>query len=159
MPLCYYMNSMRRVDSWLRRFIRNIYLPGIVAGMLVTMYKFIFVRRVTLQYPEEKLPVPKGFRGEHRLKKDELGRPKCVACFMCATACPSNCIHIEAGESPWPDREKIPVKFDIDMLKCIYCGMCEEACPCDAIELTQKYYTCSTTREEKVYDITKLLNN
>ena len=56
------------------------------------------------------------------------------------------------------DREKIPVVFNIDMLKCIYCGMCEEACPCDAIELTPTFTKISTTREEKIYDINKLLS-
>jgi NADH-quinone oxidoreductase subunit I len=63
-----------------------------------------------------------------------------------------------AGPSPWLDRDKIPVKFDIDMLKCIYCGMCEEACPCDAIELTPTYNQVSTSRAEKLYDINKLLS-
>ena len=78
------------------------------------------------------------YRGVHRLNKDEEGRVKCVACFMCSTACPARCIHIEADEIPWADREKYPAKFDIDELRCIYCGMCEEACPVDAIELTQR---------------------
>lgn len=115
--------------------------------------------RFTLEYPFVKLPTRKGYRGEHRLKKDGQGRPKCVACFMCSTACPAECISIVAGESPWPDRDKVPVKFEIDMLKCIYCGMCEEACPCDAIELTEKYTQVATSREEKIYDLKRLLRN
>jgi ferredoxin len=82
------------------------------------------------------------YRGVHRLNKDEEGRVKCVACFMCSTACPARCIHIEADEAPWDDREKYPAKFDIDELRCIYCGMCEEACPVDAIELTHSLRHC-----------------
>lgn len=97
------------------------------------------------------------FRGVHRLNRDEEGRVRCVACFMCATACPANCIHIEGTESPWDDREKYPIKFDLDELRCIYCGMCEEACPVDAIELTHTYDIVGMTRQEMIFDKEKLL--
>src|SRR5580765_3842982 len=86
-----------------------------------------------------------------------VDRVKCVACFMCSTACPARCIHIEADEAPWPDREKYPAKFDIDELRCIYCGMCEEACPVDAIELTSTYDIVGLTRQEMIFDKSKLL--
>jgi NADH-quinone oxidoreductase subunit I len=118
----------------------------------------LFLRRAfTQQYPEEKREPFPGYRGEHRLKKDAQGRPKCVACFCCATACPSRCIQIVAGEAPWPDREKYPVVFEVDLLRCIYCGMCEEACPCDAIELTPRFNTAMTSRAQAVYDRDRLL--
>ena len=77
--------------------------------------------------------MPPNYRGVHRLNRDEQGRVKCVACYMCSTACPARCIDIVAAPSPWPDREKYPEAFVIDELRCIYCGMCEEACPVDAI--------------------------
>jgi len=149
--------GLRARSAW-SRFMIWLYLPAIFAGMAKTM-QWIFRPKATLQYPEQQHVPRKGYRGEHRLKKDEEGRPKCVACFMCATACPAECITIVAGEAPWPDRDKYPVKFEIDMLKCIYCGMCEEACPCDAIELTQTYTQVSTTRAEKIYDKERLLRN
>lgn len=139
-------------------FISKTYIGGAIKGMYITLRHLLFERRATLMYPEKKHIPDKGYRGEHRLKKDAQGRPKCVACFMCATACPAECITIVAGVAPWPDRDKVPVRFDIDMLKCIYCGMCEEACPCDAIELTEQYTIVATSRREKVYDMNKLLS-
>lgn len=113
----------------------------------------------TIHYPEERRAPYPGYRGEHRLKRDELGREKCVACFLCSTACPAHCIEIVAEEAPWADREKRPRLFNIDMMRCIYCGMCEEACPCDAIELTPVYNIPSRTRQEKIYDKERLLSN
>ncbi len=139
-----------------------IYLPAVIMGLFNTFLHLIKVRghkTFTVQYPEVKKPIAKGFRGEHRLKKDELGREKCVACLMCQTACPAMCITIVAEEAPWDDRDKHPKSFEIDMLRCIYCGMCEEACPCDAIELTEKLYTVSTSRASMIYDKEKLLSN
>jgi NADH-quinone oxidoreductase subunit I len=148
----------------------QFFLPQVLAGLGTTMKHMFDVvvrnKHRVIQYPEEKredIPVEQGgmllrtYRGVHRLNKDEEGRVKCVACFMCSTACPARCIHIEAAESPWTDREKYPAKFDIDELRCIYCGMCEEACPVDAIELTHEYDIVGLTRQEMIFDKTKLL--
>ncbi|MBI4575818.1 MAG: NADH-quinone oxidoreductase subunit I [Planctomycetes bacterium] len=139
---------------------RRIYLPAILKGLSITL-RHVFRRKVTLEYPEVLPPVPRGSRGTHRLNKDELGRERCVACFLCATVCPSRCITIVAEEAPaeWPDRDKRPRVFDIDMLRCIFCGYCEEACPCDAIELTPKFYPVGTRREEFVWTKERLLSN
>jgi NADH-quinone oxidoreductase subunit I len=139
----------------------RLYLPQILDGLRTTLrHTFSYARRhaTVTQYPEQKRPIRiENYRGVHRLNRDPDGRVACVACFMCSTACPAHCIHIEAGESPWPDREKYPVKFDIDELRCIYCGMCEEACPVDAIELTPHYELVGRTREEMIFDKEKLL--
>ncbi len=149
-----------------------VYLPSIFKGFGTTMRHFFTSfgqgrTSYTMQYPEvrkEDLDVEKGgmepsnFRGVHRLNKDAAGRVKCVACMMCPTICPANCIHIEAAESPWDDREKYPAKFEIDELRCIFCGMCEEACPVDAIELTPLYDVVGKSRQEMVFDKTKLLS-
>ena len=116
--------------SWITR----IYIPMILKGMLITLREF-FRKPVTIQYPEHKPKISERFRGEHRLTKDEQGHMKCVACYMCATACPAHCINIEAEAAPpdWEGRDKIPRVFEIDMLKCIYCGYCVEACPKNAL--------------------------
>ncbi len=142
----------------------RLYLPQIIDGMRTTIRhlgKTVFkgfTGSVTVQYPEQKRELrAANYRGVHRLNRDEKDRVACVACFMCATACPAHCIHIEGAEAPWDDREKYPVKFDIDELRCIYCGMCEEACPVDAIELTPMYDLVGRTREEMILDKEKLL--
>ncbi len=153
----------------------GLYVPAIIKGLGTTARHLFqnFGRNGknkkniwVVQYPEQKRddrPVEEGgqyretFRGVHRLNRDADGRVRCVACSLCATACPADCIHIIAEESPWEDREKYPKQFDIDELRCIYCGMCEEACPCDAIELTPHYEITGMTRQEMIFDKTKLL--
>lgn len=129
----------------------RVYLPEIFKGMLVTNYHFLrnltvhFAHLVglakercaaaTVQYPDQRKTYSENFRGSHRLTLRPNGDVRCTACFMCATACPAQCIYIEAGEHPDPQVEKYPVRYEIDTLRCIYCGLCVEACPCDAIRM------------------------
>src|SRR5690606_21422472 len=108
----------------------SVFLPEVFKGLGTTFKHLIGSiargkRNKAICYPEERREdrsvedggIHKGnFRGVHRLNRDEDGRVKCVACFMCATACPANCIHIEGAVSPWDDREKYPAKFDLDEL-------------------------------------------
>jgi NADH-quinone oxidoreductase subunit I len=145
-------------------FVSRMYLAS-VAGALKLALKHL-VRSVkktqTLEYPEEKLPIPKGgLRGEHYLKRDEKGRVRCVACYLCAAACPAYCIHIESAQAPpdWDDRDKYPARFEIDMLRCIFCGMCEEACPVDAIALSSNVCSATDSRLKRIYDKERLLAN
>jgi NADH-quinone oxidoreductase subunit I len=135
-----------------------MYLPAIAQGVKTTLKHLFWPETITEEYPEVKPNLPLNYRGVHRLNRDEQGRVKCVACFLCATACPARCIEIVGDQSPWPDRDKYPTKFVIDELKCIYCGMCEEACPVDAIELTSIFDLVGHSREEMLYDREKLLS-
>jgi NADH-quinone oxidoreductase subunit I len=135
----------------------RLYLPAIAQGLQTTV-KHIFHKTRTEQYPEQEPHLPPNYRGVHRLNRDAEGRVKCVACYMCATACPAHCIDIVAAPSPWKDREKYPETFVIDELRCIYCGMCEEACPVDAIELTTLYDLTGLSREQMIFDKEKLLS-
>lgn len=135
----------------------HLYLRSVGAGLATTV-RHMFGKAVTEQYPEIKPDLPPNYRGVHRLNRDDNGRVKCVACYMCATACPAHCIDIVAAPSPWPDREKYPETFVIDELRCIYCGMCEEACPVDAIELTSLYDLTGLSREQMIFDKEKLLS-
>jgi NADH-quinone oxidoreductase subunit I len=129
----------------------RLYVPEIVRGFAVTAGHFVrnltlhvlhvagIAREtralVTTQYPEERKVYPESYRGSHRLTLKPDDSVRCTACFLCATACPAKCIHIEAGEHPDSQIEKFPVRYEIDTLQCIYCGMCVEACPCDAIRM------------------------
>ncbi len=134
-----------------------LYIPAVLQGLRTTV-KHMFSRKVTQEFPEVEPKLPPHYRGVHRLNRDEQGRVKCVACYLCATACPAHCIDIVAAPSPWPDREKYPETFVIDELRCIYCGMCEEACPVDAVELTTLYDLTGMSREEMMFDKEKLLS-
>ena len=160
-----------RIDPPDMNVLERVYLPEIIKGLGTTMRHMVTSwgqgkTSRTLQYPEQRredyAPEDGGmyagtFRGVHRLNRDEAGRVKCVACMMCPTICPANCIHLVASESPWDDREKYPAKFEIEELRCIFCGMCEEACPVDAIELTPQYDLVGLSRQEMVFDKAKLL--
>jgi len=145
--------------------LEKLYIPEIVKGLGNT-FKHLIQPVFTIDYdgsersnPQKYHTPREGYRGEHYLKKDDDGHVKCVACFMCAAACPAECIHIEAEATPpdWKNRERYPKRFEIDLLRCIYCGYCEEACPVDAIALSTVYNVVSGTREEKVYNVDRLL--
>ena len=141
----------------------RMYLGPLLDGLATTARHFVKTVSgdcLTRQFPEERPEFgnPLIYRGVHRLNKDDQGRVKCVACFLCATACPAHCIDIIGTEAPWPDREKYPQSFVIDELRCIYCGMCEEACPVDAIELTSLFDLTGASREEMIFDKEKLLS-
>jgi NADH-quinone oxidoreductase subunit I len=133
-------------------FLQRLYIIEIVKGLMITMKNMLFSKKITIQYPEERRNYSERFRGQHYIKAVN-GVENCTACMLCPTVCPADCIHIESGERP--DKEKYPVKFEIDVLRCCFCGMCEEACPKDAIKLSTIYEMSQSTR--KVYDKTDLL--
>ena len=135
----------------------KMYFPLFLQG-LTTTARHAMSPKVTVSYPDEEpeLGDPLIYRGVHRLNRDDEGRVKCVACFLCATACPAHCIDIIGVESPWEDREKYPETFTIDELRCIYCGMCEEVCPEQAIYLRQDYAVTGLTRAEMINDKKRL---
>ena len=106
-------------------------------------------RLPTIQYPESGANYSDRFRGRHILKTREDGTLRCVACYMCETACPADCIHIEAGEHPVLAYEKYPPSFEIDLLRCVLCGFCVDACPKDAIWMTKDYEMSYFDRQER----------
>jgi NADH-quinone oxidoreductase subunit I len=156
--------SLKRIEPPRLTLAEKFFLPRIAEGLAVTarhMAGVVFDNKaITVQYPEEQHVPSPNYRGVHRLNRDEQGRVKCVACMLCATACPAHCIDIVGASAPesWPDREKYPESFVLDELRCIYCGMCEEACPVEAIELTGLYDLTGLSREEMIFDKAKLLS-
>ena len=131
-------------------FLQKLYVFEIAKGLTVTtghliknfillLLNFIGLSKkkpiATIQYPDETREYPNRYRGRHRLTTHKDGAIKCTACYLCATACPANCIYIEAAEHDNPDVEKFPERYEIDTLLCVYCGFCVEACPVDAIRM------------------------
>ena len=133
----------------------KLYLPAIVRGLMLT-FRHLFRRPVTLQYPEQKHPLPDYYRGLPGLVKDQDHRTKCVGCFLCEWICPPKAITIKSQEIP-TNVEKGPKEFEIDFLRCILCGYCEEVCPEEAIFMTHHYELVGTSRAEMVYNKEQLL--
>lgn len=140
-------------------FWSKLYLPSILAGMTVT-FRHIFRKKDTMQYPEQQRQFGDRYRGVPALVKDQDGREKCVACYMCQWVCPPLAITIEADEFATEHErhqiEKFPKKFEINMLRCIYCGLCEEACPEEAIFMSKTYSVTGHSRDMMVFDKEKL---
>lgn len=135
--------ALRNLRTWL------LWLPAFLRGRGAEAPR----GAATVFYPDEIRPDFSPInRGKHVLTLRPGGEPQCVACFLCATACPSFCIHIVAGSHPDPSIEKYPVRFDIEIDKCVFCGFCEEACPVDAIRLAPDVRLADWRRERMVYD-------
>lgn len=147
------------------KFLERLYVVEVAKGLAITMRHFLrnlFRLRpmMTVNYPEERLPVPIHYRAEHRLMHRQDGTPRCTACQLCETICPSKCIHIEPTETAAKGVEKMPLRFEIDLLRCVVCGLCVEACPCDAIRMDTGQFENATFNGPKlIYDLQKLMNN
>jgi NADH-quinone oxidoreductase subunit I len=115
----------------------------------------MFHHRDTVQYPEQKAYVPPRFRGRIILSRDPDGGERCVGCYLCAAACPVDCIALQATEDEHGRR--YPEFFRINFSRCIFCGYCEEACPTYAIQLTPDYEMGEYKRENLVYEKEDLL--
>ena len=90
---------------------------------------------VTIQYPEERKELSPRHRSLHRVLSREDGKPRCVACMLCVTVCPSECLSVEAAEDDDAEVQKYPARFVVDLSRCCFCGFCVEACPVDAIRM------------------------
>jgi NADH-quinone oxidoreductase subunit I len=118
------------------QFLKSLFLLELLKGMRVTG-SYLFARKFTVQYPEEKAPISPRFRGLHALRRYPNGEERCIACKLCEAVCPALAITIES--EPREDGTRRTTRYDIDLTKCIFCGYCEESCPVDSIVETHIY--------------------
>lgn len=117
--------------------------------------KRTFRKKVTVQYPEERSNLSPRYRGRIVLTRDPDGEERCVACYLCSSVCPVDCIAIEAAEDS--RNRRYPAQFRINFSRCIFCGLCEEACPTLAIQLTPDFEMSEYKRQNLVYEKKDLL--
>ncbi len=141
------MNAIARV-------VRTFSLWELLLGLRVTL-RNLFVKKVTVQYPEEKTPQSPRFRGLHALRRYPNGEERCIACKMCEAVCPALAITIDSEVRE--DGTRRTTRYDIDLFKCIYCGFCEEACPVDAIVETRIFEYHMEERGENIMTKERLL--
>ena len=111
-------------------FFRSFLLLEMLRGMALTG-RYLFAKKITVQYPEEKTPYSPRFRGLHALRRYPNGEERCIACKLCEAVCPAQAILIESDLRA--DGARRTTRYDIDLTKCIFCGFCEESCPVDSI--------------------------
>jgi NADH-quinone oxidoreductase subunit I len=116
--------------SRVRDIANSLLLGELVKGMRLTG-RYMFSRKVTVMYPEEKTPLSPRFRGLHALRRYPNGEERCIACKLCEAVCPALAITIESEQRD--DGTRRTTRYDVDLLKCIFCGFCEESCPVDSI--------------------------
>jgi NADH-quinone oxidoreductase subunit I len=138
----------------MRNFIKTFLMTELLKGLRLTL-KNLFVKKVTIQYPEEKTPQSPRFRGLHALRRYPNGQERCIACKLCEAVCPALAITIESEVGD--DGTRRTSRYDIDLFKCIYCGFCEEACPVDAIVETRIHEYHMEQRGENIMTKDKLL--
>ena len=134
------------------------YLPQIIGGLRITLRR-LFRPRVTLEYPEQRPELPRGYRGAPTLVCDQNGREKCVSCQLCEFVCPPKAIRVTPGKVQDPKYghvEKAPAAFEINMLRCIYCGLCQEVCPEAAIVLQKTFSLNASRRADMIFDKRRL---
>jgi NADH-quinone oxidoreductase subunit I len=142
------------MNQQIRHFFKSFFLWELIQGLRLTG-RYLFARKVTVQYPEEKTPQSPRFRGLHALRRYPNGEERCIGCKLCEAVCPALAITIDT--EPRDDGTRRTTRYDIDLFKCIYCGFCEESCPVDSIVETRQYEFHFEERGDHVITKDKLL--
>ena len=137
-----------------KNYIQSLFLWELIKGLQLTG-RYMFKRKITVQYPEEKTPQSHRFRGLHALRRYPNGEERCIACKLCEAVCPAVAITIESEQRE--DGSRRTTKYDIDLTKCIFCGFCEESCPVDSIVETRIFEYHGENREDLLMTKQKLL--
>jgi NADH-quinone oxidoreductase subunit I len=140
--------------SRVRDIASSLMLGELMKGLKLTG-RYMFSRKITVMFPEEKTPASPRFRGLHALRRYPNGEERCIACKLCEAVCPALAITIESEQRD--DGTRRTTRYDIDLVKCIYCGFCEESCPVDSIVETDLHEFHFESREETVYTKSMLL--
>ncbi len=140
----------------IKEIFNSLLLRELFKGMSVTG-RYMFSRKITVQYPEEKTPQSFRFRGLHALRRYPSGEERCIACKLCEAVCPALAISIESEQRE--DGTRRTTRYDIDLNKCIFCGFCEEACPVDAVVETRIFEYHGESRSDLYYTKPMLLAN
>jgi NADH-quinone oxidoreductase subunit I len=138
----------------IKQYIQSLFLWELVKGLQLTG-KYLFRRKITVQYPEEKTPMSPRFRGLHALRRYPNGEERCIACKLCEAVCPAVAITIDSEQRE--DGTRRTTRYDIDLTKCIFCGFCEESCPVDSIVETRVFEYHGEKRGDLLMTKDKLL--
>ena len=141
---------MRALKHW----VKSLLLFELLLGLKLTG-RYLFARKITIRYPEERAPQSPRFRGLHALRRYPNGEERCIACKLCEAVCPALAITIDSEARA--DGTRRTTRYDIDLFKCIFCGFCEEACPVDSIVETRIYEYHFENRGEQIMTKEKLL--
>jgi NADH-quinone oxidoreductase subunit I len=132
----------------------SLMLTELLKGLKLTG-RYLFARKITVMFPEEKTPAGPRMRGLHALRRYPNGEERCIACKLCEAVCPALAITIESDQRD--DGTRRTTRYDIDLIKCIFCGFCEESCPVDSIVETRFIEYHGESRGDLLYTKPMLL--